>query len=113
MYDSLNNALKVPTHKIDFQNMDKIIEAGFRAIKSTCGNKFDKDKMGDLDKTSDGWNEFRALIALIYNYTIGLVAGQYDRTTQQDKNDYRNFVLLEINRQNLEEFNETKRVLNF
>ena len=91
----------------------KTIDAGFKAIKSTCGNKFDEDKMEELDETIDAWNEFKALCALIYNYTIGLVAGQYDRTTKQDKNDYRNFVLLEINRQNLEEFNETKRVLNF
>jgi chromosome segregation ATPase len=65
-----------------------VIEAAFKAIKSTCGNEFDANKMKTLEETSDAWNEFKALIALIYNYTIGLIAGQYDSTTKQDKNDY-------------------------
>lgn len=68
-----------------------ILKKGFESIKGTCGKTFDPKKIESLEKSSDAYNAFKALFALVYNYTIGLIAGQV-RSARQDKIEYSAFI---------------------
>jgi chromosome segregation ATPase len=63
-------------------NVDTL-KKGFETTKKVCGEKFDIAKIKALKQTSDLYNAIKDFFALIYNYTLGIIAGKIEYTRQQ------------------------------
>ncbi len=56
-------------------NVDTL-KKGFETTKKVCGEKFDIAKIKALKQTSDLYNAIKDFFVLIYNYTLGIIAGK-------------------------------------